>query len=100
MIKKNFLKKIYETQKKIRVVEEKIAYKYSKNKMRCPTHLSIGQEAVAASSGLALHKNDISISYHRSHAHFLAKGGSQKNYSLNSTVSKKGAVKGLGVQCI
>ena len=38
--------------------------------MRCPTHLSIGQEAVAASSGLALHKNDISISYHRSHAHF------------------------------
>ena len=42
--------------------------------MRCPTHLSIGQEAVAAASGLALQQNDISISYHRSHAHFLAKG--------------------------
>ena len=78
MIKKSSLKKIYEIQKKIRLVEEKIASNYIRNKMRCPTHLSIGQEAVAAASGLALQQNDISISYHRSHAHFLAKGGSPK----------------------
>ena len=32
MIKKNFLKKIYETQKKIRVVEEKIAINIVKTK--------------------------------------------------------------------
>ena len=70
MIKKSSLKKIYEIQKKIRLVEEKIASNYIRNKMRCPTHLSIGQEAVAAASGLALQQNDISISYHRSHAHF------------------------------
>ena len=54
MNKKSSLKKIYEIQKKIRLVEEKIASNYIRNKMRCPTHLSIGQEAVAASSGLAL----------------------------------------------
>ena len=56
MIKKNFFKKFMKFKKKSGVVEEKIASQYSKNKMRCPTHLSIGQEAVAASSGLALQK--------------------------------------------
>ena len=96
MIKKNFFKKIYETQKKIRVVEEKIASQYSKNKMRCPTHLSIGQEAVAASSGLALQKNDISISYHRSHAHFLAKGGSSKKLFAELHGFEEGCSKGIG----
>ena len=29
--------------------------------MRCPTHLSVGQEAIAAASGLALKKKDISM---------------------------------------
>ena len=96
MIKKNFFKKIYEIQKKIRVVEEKIASQYSKNKMRCPTHLSIGQEAVAASSGLALQKNDISISYHRSHAHFLAKGGSSKKLFAELHGFEEGCSKGIG----
>ena len=41
---------------RIRLTEESIAERYSEGKMRCPTHLSIGQEAVAASSGLALKK--------------------------------------------
>ena len=78
-MKKNIYKQIYKLQKKIRLVEEKIAINYKDYQMRCPTHLSIGQEAIAAASGLALNKNDISISYHRSHAHYLAKGGSLKN---------------------
>ena len=75
---KEIYKKIYELQKKIRSVEEKISINYKDDLMRCPAHLSIGQEAVAATSGLALKKKDISISYHRSHAHYLAKGGSSK----------------------
>ena len=32
---------------RIRMVEEKIAELYSEQEMRCPVHLSIGQEAVA-----------------------------------------------------
>ena len=67
---KNIYKKIYELQKKIRFVEEKISINYKNYLMRCPTHLSIGQEAIAAASGLALNKKDIAISYHRSHAHY------------------------------
>ena len=60
-MKKNIYKKIYQLQKKIRFVEEKIATNYKDYQMRCPTHLSIGQEAIAAASGLALNKKDISI---------------------------------------
>lgn len=95
-MRKNILKKIYEIQKKIRIVEEKIASNYDKNRMRCPTHLSIGQEAVAATSGLALSHNDISISYHRSHAHFLAKGGSSKKLFAELHGFEEGCSKGVG----
>jgi pyruvate dehydrogenase E1 component alpha subunit len=61
--------------KRIRFVEEEIARRYSENKMRCPTHLSIGQEAVAAAVGLALRHDDLAVSGHRAHAHYLGKGG-------------------------
>ena len=40
--------------KRIRVVEEEIARRYPEGEMRCPTHLSVGQEAVASAVGLAL----------------------------------------------
>ena len=39
--------KLYECMLRIRHTEETIAERYSEWKMRCPTHLSIGQEAVA-----------------------------------------------------
>ena len=35
----------------IRAVEETIAERYDQKKMRCPTHLSTGQEAVSAAVG-------------------------------------------------
>ena len=95
-MKKNTYQNIYEMQKKIRYVEEKIALNYKQSKMRCPTHLSIGQEAIAAASGLALKKNDISISYHRSHAHFLAKGGNPKKLFAELHGFKEGCSKGIG----
>jgi TPP-dependent pyruvate/acetoin dehydrogenase alpha subunit len=61
---------------RIRAVEEAIAARYAEGKMRCPTHLSIGQEAVAAAVGGALRPTDLAVSGHRAHAHYLAKGGS------------------------
>ena len=44
------------------MVEESIADNYSKGEMRCPTHLSIGQEAVPAALSLCLDKEDIAVS--------------------------------------
>ena len=64
--------------KRIRFVEEEIARRYAEGAMRCPTHLSVGQEAVAAAVGLTLKNKDMAVSGHRAHAHYLAKGGDLK----------------------
>lgn len=61
--------------RRIRAVEEGIAGRYAAGTMRCPVHLSIGQEAVAAGVGLALRRDDLAVSGHRAHAHYLGKGG-------------------------
>lgn len=65
----------YKKMMKIRLTEETIAERYSDWNMRCPTHLSTGQEALATGVCLALRKDDFVMSTHRCHAHYLAKGG-------------------------
>ena len=76
MIKdKNQLLKCYKLASRIRAVEETIAQEYPNGEMRCPVHLSIGQELVSAVVGLNQQKQDTAISSHRAHAHYLAKGG-------------------------
>ncbi|MBI4218696.1 MAG: thiamine pyrophosphate-dependent dehydrogenase E1 component subunit alpha [Chloroflexi bacterium] len=60
----------------VRHVEEEIAARYHKEeRMRCPTHLSIGQESAAVGVMMALKPEDRVYSTHRCHAHYLAKGG-------------------------
>jgi pyruvate dehydrogenase E1 component alpha subunit len=39
---------LYKLAKRIRLIEEKISLEYANGKMRCPVHLSIGQEIVSA----------------------------------------------------
>ena len=58
-----------------RMIETALAKEYSKQEIRTPIHLSIGQEISASSICNLLKKNDYVISHHRSHAHYLAKGG-------------------------
>ena len=61
---------------RIRRIEEAIADEYPKKEMRCPVHLSIGQEAVPVGICATLTDQDSVYSTHRCHAHYLAKGGS------------------------
>lgn len=63
--------------KRIRAVEQGIADRYmvQPQQMRCPTHLSIGQELVGALAGIALKPTDYAVSSHRGHAHYIGKGG-------------------------
>ena len=75
-MKPELARRLLSSMKRIRRVEETIAARYAEQKMRCPTHLSIGQEAVAAAVGAALRSDDLAVSGHRAHAHYLAKGGS------------------------
>ncbi|KZR90588.1 alpha-ketoacid dehydrogenase subunit alpha/beta [Synechococcus sp. MIT S9508] len=63
---------------RIRMVEEEIARRYPEQEMRCPVHLSIGQEAAAVGICAALKDTDWTFSGHRNHAHYLAKGGDLK----------------------
>ena len=58
-----------------RRIEEEIARRYADQEMRCPVHLSIGQEAVSAGVCLALEREDQIVSTHRAHVHYLSKGG-------------------------
>lgn len=71
----NISKTLYYTMLRIRMIEEAIAERYSEWKMRCPTHLCIGQEAVSAAVGMALRKDDFVVSSHRAHGHYLGKEG-------------------------
>jgi TPP-dependent pyruvate/acetoin dehydrogenase alpha subunit len=70
--------KLYSEMLFIRYVEEMIVKKYHEQKMRCPVHLSIGQEAAAVGVCHALLKKDRIFSNHRSHGHYLAKKGDLK----------------------
>jgi len=63
---------------RIRLVEEAIAARYADQEMRCPVHLSVGQEATAVGVCAPLRDTDKVYSTHRSHAHYLAKGGDLK----------------------
>lgn len=60
----------------IRETELGIARRYTDGMMRCPTHLSVGQECTPAVLSLLLDQHhDQAVSTHRAHAHYLAKGG-------------------------
>ena len=81
---------------RIRLVEEEIAKRYKQNKMRCPTHLSIGQEAPPTAVSNFLNKNDFVVSTHRGHAHYLAKGGNLKKMISEIYGKKTGCSGGKG----
>ena len=80
----------------IRKVEEFIALEYPKQEIRCPVHLSIGQEGIALGVSLNLSKSDWVISNHRSHAHFLAKGGDLFSFLSEIYGKDSGCCKGRG----
>lgn len=81
---------------KIRETENQIVKEYSHEQMRCPVHLSIGQEAPSAAVNLFLKKKDFAISYHRAHAHYIAKDGSLKKMISEIYGKKTGCSSGVG----
>lgn len=95
-IKSNYLRKIFYKMLLIRDTELAISNKYRENKMRCPTHLSAGQECVPSVIGTLTSKNDLCVSTHRSHAHYLGKGGSLKKFIAELYGKSTGCSKGRG----
>ena len=97
MVEKNeLLERLYRKMVLIRLVEEAIADRYPEQEMRCPVHLSIGQEGAAAGVCAPLQKTDVVISAHRSHAHYLAKGGDLRAMLAELYGKEAGCAKGVG----
>jgi len=81
---------------RIRMVEERIRVLYAEQEMRCPTHFSIGQEATAAGVCARLTPDEIVTSAHRSHAHYLAKGGDLRAMLAELYGKATGCARGKG----
>jgi len=72
---KVFLEKLYRSMVRIRICEESFVGPILKDEIRCPVHLYTGQEAIATGVCFALTEKDYIFGSHRSHGHYLAKGG-------------------------
>lgn len=93
---KQLFKKALEKIIQIRVVEENISKEFKKNKVLSFLHLSIGQEACAVGVALACKAKDNFFGNHRSHAHYLAKGGNLEKMIYEIFGDKRGCCKGVG----
>lgn len=78
------------------MVEEAIAERYAEQEMRCPVHLSIGQEATAVGVCHALLHSDRVFSTHRCHAHYLAMDGDLKAMLAEIYGKAAGCIGGRG----
>lgn len=73
------LVQLHEAMLKIRLTEDRLAGAILQGEIRCPVHLYTGQEAVAAGVCTHLQEKDYVFGTHRSHGHYLAKGGDLKS---------------------
>lgn len=72
---KDLLLAIYLSMLRIRVFEETVAELVEAKEIKGPAHLYVGQEAVATGVCANLRPDDYVWGNHRSHGHYLAKGG-------------------------
>ncbi len=84
------------TMLRIRLFEQRVADLASAGEIRGPVHLYVGQEAVAAGVCLTLTRDDFVLSTHRSHGHFIAKGGDLNGLMAELFGKETGCSKGRG----
>src|SRR6186713_2600467 len=65
---------LYKTQVVLREAEQRAYDLFLQNLVKGTSHLSLGQEAVAAGFAVAMQKGDLSFCTYRGHAHTLARG--------------------------
>lgn len=80
----------------IRAAEQELVALYLKNKIMSFVHFYIGQEAVAVGVCDALQKEDKALGNHRSHGHYLAKGGDLKKMICELLGKENGFAHGKG----
>jgi len=90
------IKNMYRMMVRIRAVEEALVGPILSGEVKTPCHLYSGQEAVAVGVCAALDKEDYVFGNHRSHGHFLAKGGSLRNMVAEIFCREAGCSRGRG----
>ena len=86
----------YKKMKRIRLLEERINKEFKKQQMRTPLHSCIGQEAIAVGVCNHLTQQDTIYSNHRSHGHYIAKGGDMGKLVAELYNRQTGCSKGRG----
>ncbi len=89
-------KDLYRAMVRIRVCEESFVEPILAREILCPVHLYTGQEAVAAGVCAALSKEDYIFGNHRSHGHYLAKGGGMRELVAEVYCRETGCSRGWG----
>lgn len=81
---------------RIRRIEEFVVEKYSSDLITTPVHLSVGQEAVAVAVARSRQVDDMVFGTYRSHALFLACGGSLPEFFAELCGRENGCCGGKG----
>ena len=93
---KEFLRQLNKTMLRIRLCEESFIEPILNGDVHCPCHLYSGEEAIAAGICASLKKTDYILGNHRSHGHFLAKGGSMNALVAEIYCKETGCCRGRG----
>lgn len=95
-ISKEILLKMMKDMLLARNFEEKVNEMFMQGKIHGTTHLSIGQEALAAGVSNALNSEDWILPTHRGHGHCIAKSGDINSIMAELFGKKEGMCKGIG----
>jgi TPP-dependent pyruvate/acetoin dehydrogenase alpha subunit len=87
---------LYRMMYTIRKVEDTLAESLVRGEIGCPVHLYSGEEAIATGVCASLGRKDWVFSSHRSHGHYLAKGGDVYQLFAEVYCRRDGCSKGRG----
>lgn len=93
---KKLLSSLLLTMHRIRECEESLVEPINTGEVRTPCHLYSGQEAVAAGVISCLTDKDYVFGTHRSHGHYIAKGGSLRKMMAEIFCREAGCARGRG----
>jgi acetoin:2,6-dichlorophenolindophenol oxidoreductase subunit alpha len=93
---KDLLTSLYRTMLRIRLVEESLVEPIIKGDIKTPVHLYSGEEAIASGICASLLKSDYIFGNHRSHGHYLAKGGNMGRMVAEIYGKETGCSRGRG----
>jgi acetoin:2,6-dichlorophenolindophenol oxidoreductase subunit alpha len=95
-ISRDILIKLYKTMLRIRLAEESLVEPIKRGEIKTPVHLYTGEEGIAAGICAVLVKEDYIFGNHRSHGHYLAKGGDMGRMIAEIYGKETGCSRGRG----